>query len=477
MSYMQQQFSDNSDKLLWIFERIVSYFGQGEVIKDIRDRRKNKKINQLYFTEINHFYQKKLEENLIYVQSEEAFNRQEAYEFWIDKQTFNAITQEKKNMLVLLALCSYYSNSKDVNTYAAIKSYVDTINISFSGMNEETKNLLNAYSNLFKDDKKYKINSLFFETKTIEYKSLLKEFVDKFSNDLALRFIGEELAQSEELRDTLIRLIKDGRLATYGVNNATLETLEKELKAKANYAKTFVLLTNKLPDTIAEYLAKQPRIGAIGASTRIPEHNKGHKFGVYIIRPSEGFRTSKELLKKFKSLTKGYVNETTIQIMPIDGINMLHYTFPVNQSFTNVNLRNAYEISSYFKAGMGYTDADIWNIIEKSEVGINNLLALIPFNILVPGIYPSEKDFIIKNYPELQKKMDITTLTDWAEKDPILLKNILSEIGSISYTDAEKAVIGDKDRIRFISESIVNNSKKLKASLSNLVATNDMSPK
>lgn len=464
-----------SDKLLWILERIASYFGQGEIIRGIRDKRKNKKTNQLYFTEINDFYQKKLEENLIVVQSEELLGRQDAYEFWIDKQTFHTITLEKKNMLVLLALCSYYSNSKDVNTYAAIKSYIDTLNISFSGMNEETKNLLNAYSNLFKDDKKYNINSLFSETKTMEYKSLLKEFSDNFSKDLVLRFIVDELAQSEELRNTLIKLIRDGKLATYGVNNATLETLENELKAKANYAKTFVLLANKLPDDIVKYLAKQPHIGARGISTRIPEHNKSHRFGVYIIRPNEGFRTSKELLKKFKSLTKGSINETIIQIMPVDGINILQYTFPVNQSFTNINLRNAYEISSYFKTGIGYTDADIWNIIEKSEVGINNLLALIPFNTLVPGIYPSEQDFIIKNYPELKERMNINTLTDWAEKDPVLLKNVLSGIGHVSYTDEEKASIGDKDRLKFITESIVNNSKKLKASLSSLISSDDAS--
>lgn len=466
MIYVQQQLSDI---LLWILERIASYFGQGEIIKSIRDKKRNKKVNKLYFTEINDFYKKKLEENLIVVHSEELLSREEAYEFWIDKQTFNTITPEEKKMLVLLALCSYYSNFRDANTYAAIKSYVDILNISFSGINEETKNLLNAYSNLFKDDKKYTINSLFSETKTIEYKSLLKEFADKFSKDLVLRFISGELAQSEELRDTLIRLIEDGRLATYGVNNTTLETLEKELKLKANYAKTFVLITNKLPDTISRYLAKQPHIGAVGRSTKIPEHDNGHRFGVYIIRPNEGFRTSKELLKKFKSLTKGSENETTIQIMPVDGINILQYTLPVNQSFTNINLRNAYEISSYFKAGIEYNDADIWNIIEKSEIGINNLLALIPFNILVPGIYPSEKDFIIKNYSELKEKMNINTLTDWAEKDPVLLKNILSEIGNIHYTDAEKAAIGDKDRLKFISESIVNNSKKLKTSLSGLV--------
>ena len=90
--------------------------------------------------------------------------------------------------------------------------------------------------------------------------------------------------------------------------------------------------------------------------------------------------------------------------MPIDGINAKQFTIPSNKSFTNENIKRAYDISSYFVTGTLLSDEDIWNIINQSEIGIPEILSVMPFNVLVPGIFPSEKDFLIKNYSKKFKK-------------------------------------------------------------------------
>ncbi len=128
-------------------------------------------------------------------------------------------------------------------------------------------------------------------------------------------------------------------------------------------------------------------------------------------------------------------------------------------------LKEAFDISAYFKTGTQYSDADIWNVILSSEINIDELISLIPFNVLVPGIFPSEKVFIIANYAQIQSKLGITKLTELADKSPELLKQTLSEMGTINYSREEIKAKGNSDRLAIISNEIINNSKKLKDSL------------
>jgi hypothetical protein len=454
---------DIVDKILFVVEHILDYFGQGDVIKDYREKRDNEKKNNQFFSEIASFYTQKLDLNFNVIKSDERFARSNAYQYWVDRQ-FNDMTPLQKNALVLFGLCNEYLDSRSAETYGAIKRYMDTFEISFSSISPDVKMLLDGYDKLFHTTEKIALGSL-FSSRGADYNTLLKEFADKYSKELAFRYISDMLSQSEELRDTLVTLINDGALATYGLNRKTLEVLENELRIKANYAKTFVIIANKVPKSIKEYIQKQPRIGTAAYVSNMPNQKESHKFSVYVIRPEDGFKNSAELLHKFKALSKGLREEMMIQILPIDGTNVVNYNFPANQSFENERLRHAYELSSYFKGGTKYSDADIWNILAKSEMGIKDILALIPFNILVPGIFPSEKEFIIRNYPEIQRKVGVTTLVDWADKSPKLVEKVLGGCGKINYNVEEtKAAIGE-NRLQKISEDIVYNSGKLKTSL------------
>lgn len=454
---------DITDNILFIIESAFSYFGQGEVVKEYRERRNNKKANAGFFTEIASFYDTKLDWQVKVTESAGVFSRSEAYQYWIGVQ-FSEIKPMEKNALVLFGLCDEYNKSKNVETFGAIKSYVDVFEISFSSISSEVKMLLDGYNRLFHSSEKVTFNTL-LSGGNANYNALLKEFADKYSKELALQYVTDKLSQSEELRDTLVKLIQEGRLSAYGLNNKTMEQLESELRSKANYAKTFVIIANKVPKKIEDYLHKQPRLGSAPWASNIPGQKKPHKFSMYLIRPEEGFRNSAELLEKFKSLSKKQKDEMLVQILPVDGTGVVNYNFPANQSFQNDNLKSAYKLSSYFKGGTKYSDADIWNIMVKSEMSITDILALIPFNILVPGIFPSEKDFIIKNYPTIQKQMEVKTLTDWAGKTPKHLKKVLENCGEINYNIEEINAAAGEDRLKKISEEIISNSEKLKTSL------------
>ncbi len=150
-------------------------------------------------------------------------------------------------------------------------------------------------------------------------------------------------------------------------------------------------------------------------------------------------------------------------VLPIDGIGSKQYTIPANKSFTNENIKNAFEITSYFLSGSLLSDQDIWTIINQSEIEVSEILAIMPFNILVPGIYPSEKDFLIKNYSLIQKKLNVKSLTDWANVDILLLESVLQSIGEIKYSPEERKIV-EPNRLRNIASDIIRNSQALKQS-------------
>lgn len=457
---------DWKDKLLWVVERLLSYIGQGDPIKEYRERRKHAFRNSEYFQEISSFFTPRIHNTLKEVESTEPFSRASAYSLWVDNQDFPQLTPIQKNSLILLALCNKYEQTRDPTTYSEIRMYTETLNLNFTVISDGTRYFLNAYHSFFKKKEKHDLSEVTqIRLEEAQYRELLKDFADEYDRELFFQYITQKLAQSEQLRETLVYLIKDGRLATYGLNKQTLERLESELRAQVNYSKTFVVIANKLDKQIQAYIQQQPGFTGFAPKARNIPGKKGHQFSVYIFRPTEGFKDGNELLRKFKLLAQDKKQETMVAVFPLDSIHSSYFTFPANQSFKRATLKTAYEIASYFKTGAQYSDSDFWNTLIQSEIPTNELLAIIPFNVLVPGILPSERGFIITNYREIQKKMDVTTLTDWGDKQPTLLKQALLSFGTPNYTAEERSVIGKKDRMLEISKDIIDNSKKLKDSL------------
>jgi hypothetical protein len=125
------------DYILYGIEAIANLFGQGTFVRDYRERRVNWENNKKYFNEISKLYETKLKEDLHGAESYKNIERSSAYELWVESQNFSNLSPSGKNVLVLLALCSEFAKSKNVDTYAAIHSYVNTFRLSFSNISND----------------------------------------------------------------------------------------------------------------------------------------------------------------------------------------------------------------------------------------------------------------------------------------------------------------------------------------------------
>jgi len=341
-------------------------------------------------------------------------------------------------------------------------------------LNEEIKQFLNFYwAFVLKKEVFNSLDEILKIRKTEDgYLELLRDFSNRYLKDLTFFEIREKLYQSENLRQTLIRLIKDGEFLNWGITRESLERLEKDLKKEISYSQTFLIIGDNLPEKLKTYLTEQP--GFTGWAPVVRNIPLQGRYSGYIVRPNERFINAKEFLKKIKKFSKKS-EEMVVFIVPLDFINSESYIFPANQSFKSENIQRSFEAVEWFKSGYIVSDADLWCAITRSTITPDELLSVIPFNIFCQGILPCEQEFFIKNYKEVKEKYGINKLTEWREKKPELIVSYLLENGYPDYNKYEKEHIlteyGEtfdsmvKNRVVELVEQIVTNSGKLFESL------------
>ncbi|RLI74285.1 hypothetical protein DRP04_14855 [Archaeoglobales archaeon] len=387
----------------------------------------------------------------------------------------------KDHEVYSLLLCFYCSLCKvdriDPEIYDRIQKISKALGLNYYELNESVKTFLKFYHALLLSKKsKYsgidEITNADFEEE--RYKTLLKDYISKYQKDLVFLDVKEKLHQSENLRQTLVRLIKDGKLSSWGVTKESLKKLEEELRKKTSYSKTFLVIGNKIKGGLREYLTSQPRLSAKLTSVDTPF--KPSKFTCYIIRPQESFESPKKFLEKLKKLSED--REQIIFVIPLDLVNSEYYTHPHDQSFTSKNLQECFSIMRWFTYGYEsqFADADIWSIIASSTITPEELLSILPFNILCEGIFPAEQEYFIKHYEKIKERCGIEKITDWGRVKPEIIVEYLLEEGYPKYAEAERSYLlreyaknfdlAVRERLLKLCRQIVENSRELEKSLS-----------
>ena len=386
------------------------------------------------------------------------------------KQNFSQINKISINSLLLCFYCCLWDKTNSPKEYEKIQKYSYSIGLSFANINENAMQFLKIFYALQQDRKYPSINDVL--NTEIDYEKILKQFAQKYLKELSFFEIKEKLNQSENLRVTLINLIKEGELSNWGITQETIERLEKDLKKEIEHSKTYLVIGNKLSDEVKQFLLSQPRFNLKGLQTvNTP------RLGIYsafIVKPRGIYSTSKKLLNKLKILNKS-AEESILYVVPLDFLNYDSFTLPANQSFSTQNLKDSYETINWFRTGYEYSDTDIWNIIGKSNITPQELLSIIPFNIFCKGILPCEQVFMIKNYKSVKDKCGVKTLTDWKDKNVDLVVGYLLELDMPDYNKSEKEQLlkiknndiksAVKSRIKKLVEQIKENSHELNKSL------------
>ncbi len=461
----------NFSQLITIFVPVLLAFSPflKELVDEFREKKSREvKINQ-EIEKIGDYLKAHFSFKLNPVEIEDFEDEDEIYSQHI-KANFSGVNEVEVNSILLCFFCDLWDKSNSTKEHEKIQKYSATIGLSFAEINDKTNVFLKVFS-AFNSDKRYDSLKQIYE-EDIDNLQVLKNFAERYLKELSFFEIKEILSQSENLRQTLIKLIKEGELSSWGITNETMEKLEADLRREIDYSKTFLVMGNNLSDELRKYLTSQPGLTGWAPSTRnIPNTRK---YSAYVVKPRGVFPNAKKLLHKLKSINRD-AEETILFVIPLDFLNYESYTLPSNQSFSNKNLKSCYEAINWFRSGYEYSDNDIWNVIGRSNITTHELLSLVPFNIFCEGILPCEQIFMIKNYKSIKQKCGVETLTDWKGKNPSLIVDYLLEGGTPDYNRSEKEQVLDikngkidkaiRSRLEGLAVQIIKNAEKLDKSL------------
>ncbi len=380
------------------------------------------------------------------------------------------------NSIKLCYYCKKWNETKEAVDYDNIRKISDSLGLKYGKIDNETKLFLKIYNSLIKEKNTLQLEN----SKILDFKEIFSEFILNYYKDLQFFEIRERFYQNKNLQDTLINIIKEGKLSNYGISKETIKRLEGDLNKIIKNSKLFLILANNSnPEdrkNWKNFIYKFGRIGGTGTATNMG-NLRGGKWQIYIIKTPEVYST-KSLLKEIKKA--GINSEAIIEIIPLNIESDEIYTFPFNQSFMNENLKNAYNVINWFKEGYNHMDSALWSEVANSTITPNELLSVIPFNIFCKGILPCEQNFLIKNYSGIKDKFKVSTLSDWANQDKKLLSAIILNFGKPDYSDIElsKFLKINKDgkdikekieeRIKTLSGMIIDGAKDFNNSLKTL---------
>jgi hypothetical protein len=328
----------------------------------------------------------------------------------------------KVNSLLLCYQCKKWDETKSPEDFQQIQIQSENLGIKYGEITSDVHMFLEYYSKL-----------ILKKENTENDKEIFDQFSVKHYKDLQFYSIKEELYQSKNLHDTLVKLIKDGKLSTYGINSDSLYKLQKDLQTKYLKQNTYLIFTNKIPENVRSYLKSLPGFsGSRIWSKNVPEHSS--LFGAYIVRPPE-IHSIDELIEIIKLKAGKQDSQTLIRIIPLDFLHSKIYTIPEDQSFTTRGLQESYETLEWFRTGYVMQDSVIWNEIAKSSISPNELLKVIPFNIFCPGIIPVEQSFLIKHYDTIKTEFNIEKLDEWRNVDASLMRDYILNLGKPEYSE------------------------------------------
>lgn len=398
-------------------------FSFKDVIEKRQNQRRIRSIQATIINRFNDFFQTKVgfKVNLESLSDEES--EVEILRMTLSYSLGNESNKTKVNSLILCYFCNKWDNTKSPDDFQQIQFQSENLGIKYGEVTSDVHTFLEYYAKLILDDSEIEENdSEYFE-----------QFSIKHYKDLQFYNIKEELYQSKNLHETLVTLIKDGKLSTYGINSDSLEKLQKDLQTKYLNQNTYIIFANKIPENVRSYLKSLPGFsGSRLWSKNVPEHRS--LFGAYIVRPPE-IHSIDELIEIIKIKAGRQDSQTLLRIIPLDFLHSQIYTIPEDQSFTTQGLQESYETLEWFRTGYVMEDSIIWNEIAKSTISPNELLKVIPFNIFCPGILPIEQSFLIRKYDLLKSEFNIEKLDEWRNVDTGLMTDEILKLGTPDYTE------------------------------------------
>jgi hypothetical protein len=414
-----------------------------------RDKRDQEKILQGYYDDFLNICDKlKLKTRFTNFQLRSFFplnsplSKEVFYRIFIDKGLSKNLTEEDKRIIYVIFLCFEIDNIKDDILKDNYKKNIDISlkNFNLIGFDKYSKLLLHTYFNY-----KNKME-LSFINPNLDYNSIIKEFTQKYSHNLYSYILLKNQAQAEEFRKTLSFLLNKGKLNSLLIKNKIDKIL---ISTTLTNTKGFILLANKFHKikTVQDSLNKYPQLVFTGGRKPINFPESSRFLHIRILYPkvsiSPKYFLDHEILGH---IPKDQKNIGFAAIIPFETSQMAFYPSSIND-LTSEYMKESYGILKFFETGSSTEILNEAIITKLSEIGLSEILSIIPFNIFIPNEPERIKLFIIESYEKIQNHFNIQTLFDWANIDPQDLTMKFIEYGCLSIDPQEKKWAGIAQKI------------------------------
>jgi hypothetical protein len=318
-----------------------------------------------------------------------------------------------------------------------------------------------------------------------EISSAGREFLRRYLKSDVLDFFEKKLSKSEDLRITLASLFREGKIPTVGVWKEALAQIQRDLAENRVVGQYYLIIANETgrseATTSLRDIAKRfLRIAGVGTATNLPNGDT-QRFSLYLIRTRTSYPSVQDFIETEiePNLEVGTPHTVLVSVYRLDPADSAIAVMPRETCLTNENLIKGRKILGLFSERM--SDFDIMDVINSLELEVEQLLSVLPFNLLAQDITASERVFLVKNYDRVKTVFGCTKLTDWKNIDPSLLSNCLSQLEPPQYSHDELGTLFKidspdnltpaliKTRYDLISQQIVDNAGKYHLALQGVI--------
>lgn len=378
------------------------------------------------------------------------------YENYI-REHFEELPDYQQEILLILLLSRKVDSSSQPIEQARLKTQIASLlsNFNLGSLDKQTIELLGAYDQIeYGKIEQAEVTALFGREPENPRDSALEFATDYGTTDQLAIVLFNDRERSTELRKTLGRLIARGKIDTETVNRETAERIKDEMENIGDGATKYLVFSRRMhyDDAFEDAIDRFPHL-RIG--TKYPENgfpDAAEYMRVYMIYPEHDYGSADRFLEEaLKPMVSEEILEehpdAFVAAMPLELSRLSIY--PEHEN-VDEHLSGTHEALMFLKTGASEDLSEVVSDRVVSDVGISELLAVLPFNVITPDINEHEKELIIENYNQLQDRFGVSELFDWADIDPESLADALAEIES----DVED------ERWEELAETIVERAEK-----------------
>lgn len=345
---------------------------------------------------------------------------------------------------------------------AKYKAEVDTLltGVSFQPLDKRAEEILTGYRSFRRDGWTEREHRSVFDRPTTTDDALVREFMKQYTERSIYQYLMSNEEQAREFRDTLADLIRLGKVdignLTRDVIQENVEKVKKELEeANARYS-SYIILSMKLMTfedkhgVVEEFENNFPlTIRWKGRSIAGEGYPTPRYLSMRVTYADQTYESAADFLEQeIKPLLppqEEWEDGSFVAVMPFEAPTYEAYpeketVIEQSSNWYEGKIDKNFEAMELLTVGREAAAADLVASGIRYEVDVEELLRVIPLNVVAPDLDRDEKHFIQNRYEDLKDEFaEVHTLFEWGGVDEDELADALRELAK----DEEEDVTED----------------------------------